>query len=287
MRATLAGIDFPGRAPLVGGREHGWSLRPEPLVGWRSMASKGRAEDRPDGHGSFAPSRVDLASLAITLPVIFKGDSAVEVRAAYGELLAAIASGPSHPLTVDDDVFVGSRQVEVQRVSPLPYTEAISAIVTIEAVAHDPLLYGPDVLVSTGPPTPGSGMTWPLTWPLDWGTPGDPGRLVVDNTEGTAETIPTRLRVAGGALELGFQVVEVETGRRLRYEWPVAAADFVDLLPRAGRVRINGTSDVPDFLTIAQWPFVPAGESRTYAFEPLGATSGSPTLQALYASAHI
>ena len=56
------------------------------------------------------------------------------------------------------------------------------------------------------------------------------------------------------------------------------AGTQIRLDSRTGRANIDGQSDVTGFLTVAEWPEIPAGEIRRYQFLSLGSSSGTPTL---------
>lgn len=258
----------------------GWIL--QSLVGWHALsADRSRDEDRPGLWGTYATVGGERRGLQIEVTGTYLGSSEEEALAAVAALRAATAYAP---VTV---AFRGqTRSIKVRAVTPVDHHGAETITVKIDLYAADPFLYGTRQSAQTGLGSLGSGMTWPIVWPLDWGSPGETNTLVVDNTDGTAETWAD-FRVSQGWLSAGFQVQELETGRRLRYEQAVQPTWVIDLLPRIGRARIDEQSDVTPSLTVQEWPVIPAGESRTYSFESLGPSSGSPILQASWAPAHI
>lgn len=252
---------------------------------WDLAAARSRAQDRPVGDGRFEEPYLDREAIRPTATLHFKGSSPAQASATLTAMRKVVGRVPVE-LIVDDGTGPRMRRVEVHRVTVAARFEWWNLPVVIDMLAPDPLLYGLPKSATTGLPTPGSGMTWPIVWPLDWGTPGNPGRLVVDNTDGTAETWPD-MRVSLGGLSSGFQIVELETGRRLRFQQQVQEPWVIDLLPRIGRARVDGSGDVTTALKVREWPLVPAGEFRTYAFESLGASSGTPTLTASWSPAFI
>lgn len=130
----------------------------------------------------------------------------------------------------------------------------------------DPLRYGPEQApVSTGLPTPGGGLAYPLTYPLDYGSAGVTGRITLVN-DGTADA-PIPLQVVGGLPE-GWEVSAV--GQRLRYPTPVPARQVIDVDTGAGTVLAEGTADRRGELTVADWLRVPAKSSLTLQFTSLG-----------------
>jgi hypothetical protein len=162
----------------------------------------------------------------------------------------------------------------------------------VDMLAVDPRRYtlGPDgdgssgvEVVSTGLPSAGTGLVYPITYPLDYGTPGNIGRITVHNT-GTAMSFSI-LEVTGG-LSGGFELQEVSSGNRLRFERAVPVGSTVTLNPRTGTVTIDGpTNDVSGFLTRREWWGVPPGAVQEIQFNAIGTPTGTPTLTARTPSA--
>jgi len=147
----------------------------------------------------------------------------------------------------------------------------------IPVMAKDPRTYGPDVIVSTGLPTSGGGIAFPITFPIDFGTPGTPGRAVTTNA-GEAETY-TRIDVTGG-LGGGFSAVCVETGQEVRFERPIPLGSVIAVDFRTGQAIIDGQSPVSSSLTRREWWTNPPGVLRTIQFNAIGSVTGAPTLTA-------
>lgn len=139
---------------------------------------------------------------------------------------------------------------------------------TLQWRCSDPLRYGPQQNPSTGLPTSGTGLTYPLSYPLDYGTPGNPGQIVLDNTTGTADA--SMLLTVNGSLPLGFEVSSA--GQRLTYPVAVPAGQPVVMDTAVGTVKVEGTADRRINLTNADWLRVPAGQAATLQFTSLGGT---------------
>lgn len=132
----------------------------------------------------------------------------------------------------------------------------------------DPLRYGlPQAWQSTGLPTSGGGLTYPLTYPLSYGAAGVTGQVALTN-DGTAPA-PFVMEVRG-PLPLGFEVSA--GGRRLRYETEVPAGETLTIDTATGSVLAQGTADRRTNLTVADWMQVPARSSLTLQFTSLGGT---------------
>lgn len=146
----------------------------------------------------------------------------------------------------------------------------------------DPLRYGPPVTVSTGLPTAGGGLTYPLAYPFDYGAAGNPGQLVLTN-EGTADA-PIVFDVTGW-LPLGFELSS--SVGRLTYPQAVPEGQTVTIDTATGSVVVEGTADRRSVLTNADWLQVPAGGSLTVQFTSLWAgDQPSAHAAATYREAH-
>lgn len=119
--------------------------------------------------------------------------------------------------------------------------------------------------VATGLPTVAGGIALPVALPVAIGSPTSTGILALGNA-GDAPYRPV-LRAAG-PLPNGFEARHVETGRRLRYEAPLAKDDTLVLDCGRRRVRLNGDTDRRAYLTVAEWFEVPGGQDGA----PGGAT---------------
>jgi len=130
----------------------------------------------------------------------------------------------------------------------------------------DPLRYGPvQSAVSTGLPTAGGGLVYPLTYPLSYGSAGTPGQVTLTN-DGTAAA-PIVFTVTG-SLPAGFEVSA--SGQRLVYPVPVPAGETLTVDTAAGTILAQGTADRRGNLTVADWITVPPLSSITLQFTSLG-----------------
>jgi hypothetical protein len=131
----------------------------------------------------------------------------------------------------------------------------------------DPLRYGPpQPSVSTGLPTSGGGLVYPLVYPLSYGAAGTPGQVTLTNT-GTAPA--PFVATVTGSLPNGFQVSS-GTGQRIRYETTVPSGETLTIDTGEGTIVAQGTADRRGNLTIADWIQVPPLSSITLQFSSLG-----------------
>ena len=255
-----------------------YQVGPKFFSDWYSMPdSKSDINERPVGHGAFGAAEEWRSSLVLQMDGWCRGASWLSMM---GALKSSVSTGPMVTVSVTDDEGTTSRSVSVRRFVPVPNPGARVCDFTILMVARDPLRYGPAVTVSTGLPTSGGGIAYPITYPIGYGTPGYPGQIAVSNP-GTADTY-SLLEVTGG-LAGGFELTEVTTGQVIRFERPIPAGSTVYLNPRTGRASIDGQSDVSGYLTRSEWWSVPAASggipgSREIQFNSLGAVTGTPTL---------
>lgn len=147
--------------------------------------------------------------------------------------------------------------------------------------ASDPLGYGAVQCVDTPYPAPAGGLEFDLFagGVLEFGEPGSTGRVVLTNP-GTAD-VSYLARVDGPVDGRGFEIVDIPTGRRLRYAAAVPAGTYVEIDTATGSVRLDGTADRSGLLTLRQWTPVPASGSTELAFLPLGAATAA-TLTVTY-----
>lgn len=286
MIVQLDEIAFDGAAA------DGWVI--QSLSGWYDVPEvRAGLDDRPSADGSFEPSVVRRRSLSFTLAATYLGGSEVQALQA-AHLLRSSLSGRTVVATVTDALGTSSRRVQVRQI-PVPDHHGREEIaVKVDMIAFDPFRYGPESCWSTGLPVPGSGAVWPAGPDgagtaggyVDWGTPGTPGRVTVTNT-GSAPAYPVLTVSGGGFSSSGFQIAEVESGRRLTFVREVVDGSVLRFDGRSRRVSIDGVSDVTGALANAEWPVIPAGGSRSFQFLSLGASSGAPSLQVCVAPAFL
>lgn len=246
------------------------------LTDWLSVTdAKGGLSDRPTYHGSFDPGAWLRESASPSFRCHYLGDDSASALVALTALRGMAGSDTLVPVTVDLGDGQRTRQVRVHSIT-VDDTHARSAVsATVYLQAPDPLMYGSLVSGTTGVPTPGVGIADPLTDPVSEGSPGNLGRVVIQNT-GTAPTAVT-ITVTGGLAE-GVEVLVIESGQVLRLERLIPNGSQVVFKSRTGRVQLDGQSDVTGFLTVDDWPQIPAGATRTFQFAPLGETSGTPQM---------
>lgn len=146
----------------------------------------------------------------------------------------------------------------------------------------DPLRYGPEVTVSTGLPTQGGGLTYPLTYPLTYGELGDTGQLTLTNPGTAAAPILFRLR---GELPAGAEISAA--GQQLTYAAPIPPGQEITLNTDSGEVLVEGTSSRRGNLSRADWMRVPARSTLTVQFTSLaGAYDPAARLSATVAGAY-
>lgn len=268
---------------VIDGTDTGYLI--DSIEGWEDLpTTRQDSADRANAHGAF------------DAPVWASGRTVTIEGRAYGftardALLQAIAA--TGPTAADLTGTIAGRTLTARtarltaRSVSLVRGDYASGIFewALQFRCAEPLRYGTDVSASTGYPTAGGGLEYPLTYALDYGSEGDPGRVFLENP-GTAPA-PVRLRVDGPVDVAGFEVAAVELGRRLRYEGePVLADQWLDLDLSTGTVRLNGTSDRRANLTVAEWFTVPRQGSLAVQFAALGAPDPAALLTATTAPAY-
>lgn len=273
-------LTMTGTTPVADGR---YVVGASFFNAWYSVSdSKTEIRERPAQDGAFGIDRDWRSGLAIPMEGRFRGDTWPTMLT---DLQKAAAVGSSVLVTVNDPVGVSSRRVQVRNFRPSPNPGAKLCYFTMDLFAVDARRYGPQVSVSTGLPTPGTGQPWPQTWPAQWGTGGTDGRVTLVNTGG-ASTSP--LLVVTGGLDQGVQLVEITTGSYLQLDRVIPTGGTVYFDARTSRVWLDQPSnDISGFLSRRDWAGfqVPAGSTRTIQFNGLGTVSGSPLLTAQYSPA--
>jgi hypothetical protein len=201
-------------------------------------------------------------------------DSAALAEQANDALSSLLADGSMGTFTVQNSRRVLSARV---RLSDEPLDEWLGDDTafrwSLQFTAPDYRKYGELVPVPTALPGGGSGLSWPIGSFFDFGAPPQTGSVVFTNT-GTAPTEPTV--TITGPLESGFQVVQVETGRRLRYEAPVSGELVLD---NAEGTATAGGQDRTGLLTADDFFTVEPGATSTFQWSSLGSeTSADPAL---------
>lgn len=156
----------------------------------------------------------------------------------------------------------------------------------LEFWCPDPRRYGPVRTGVTALPSDSGGMAFPLfntSGVIDFGGLAVPGQVTLDN-DGTADSWPA-FEVTG-PLAGGFELIELVTGRRLRWENTVPAGVAVALDSATGAVTYDGAPGYEGELTARDWWPVPADSTRTVQINPLGAPDPAAQLLATWAPAY-
>jgi hypothetical protein len=257
------------------------------LPGWDDSAAVKRDKVRRNtGHGVFGQSPVydDAKYFEIVGRIIHPGGAA-QIRALRTTLMGLKRLAPGWPVTVADSTDGSVRTAYVEFNGKLEFyvaDENAVADFTIPLAMKDPRTYGPVEVLSTGLPSGGGGITFPLQFPLDFGAPGVPGRVVTTNA-GEAETYSI-IEVTGGLSE-GFSAVCRELGQEIRFERQIPLGSTVSVDLRTGQAFIDGQSPVSGSLTRRDWWTNPPGATRTIQLNGLGTATGTPTLTAYTAPA--
>jgi hypothetical protein len=236
------------------------------ITGWDDLPDiTSLDEPRARGHGDHMGSLYSRARI-----VTVEGKVAdLEARDALLRALDASSPVESTPRSLTVDLFgrrltAGARIV--RRTVGVGLNYSVGEVpFAIQWRCPDPLRYGPTRQVTTGLPTGGTGLAYPLAYPLDYGTVGDAGQVTLDN-EGTADA-PIRFTVSGG-LPNGFEISAA--GARLTYPYAVPAGQSITVDTADGTVLADGTADRRGNLTWADWLTIPPGRSLTVQFTSLG-----------------
>lgn len=144
----------------------------------------------------------------------------------------------------------------------------------------DPFRYGPPQSATTGLPTAGGGLAYPLAYPLDYGAAGASGQITLTNPGTAAAGI---VFTVTGPLLGGFEVSAA--GGRITYPTPVPAGQTITIDTAAGTVLAEGTADRRGELTNADWLLIPKasdGGSLTVQFTSLGGYDPAAQLTATW-----
>ena len=248
------------------------------LGDWYTGApSKTSLNERNQAHGTFRVTTDWRSAAAFTFTGWYEGVSWADALAKMRLFNEAVTTMQAGTVVVTDELGPKSRDVLVRSSPVVEDKLSKSFSFAIDMVAPDPLAYGPPVEVSTGLPTAGGGLAYPLVYPVSFGAAGNPGRVIVSNP-GTAETFSI-LEFTGG-MSGGFEFTEISTGRVNRFVRPVPAGSTVLINLRTGRAFLDGPSDVTQYWTRQERWSVPRGGSRTIQFAALGVVTGTPTLTA-------
>ena len=258
------------------------------ITGWEEPPD-GRTDDtaRPNAHGSFdAP--IWASSRTVTV------DGYCIDPATRSQLLTDLGAA----LVPTGDVGTGTLSVTFagRTLTAKARYMRSSRVLTQWGPGHfgwqaqwwcaDPMRYGPPRVASTPTADSPGGLVFPLfdvTSLLGFGAAATTGRVTLTNP-GTADTWPTF--TVTGPLPGGFELVELATGRRLRWTRDVPDGIQVVLDARAGTVTYGGAPGYDGALTVRQWWSVPAGGSRTVQFNPLGTPNTTALMAVTWSPAY-
>lgn len=252
------------------------------LVGWTDSTDKNiPVELLPNGYGAFDDDEPSHGPRAFTVyGQLEEGD----VWALHRQVMSLESLPPGFAVTVTTAEGASSSKVRVN--GKIEFTvideEAGAAEFQIPLFAADSRKYGPTVTQSTGLPVAGGGVVSPVVSPFQEIGGGNPGRVSITNTGG-AVSAPT-VTVTGG-FALGFEIVCVELGRRVRVDRTILTDSTVTIAMGTGEVWLDGQSPINGDVTVGQWITIPPGETRTFQLTALGATSGTPTMSVAFAPA--
>lgn len=273
-------LDFAGLTFNGGAGATGWFLGN--LIGWGDApSSKATAEARPQAHGSFGTGTNWRGARVVTVEGTYRGATMRDTVQAR-ESIAALQGNGIPSLFTYTDANLGPRTLNGVVIvngptAPARLFEPFFKF-SFDVLAVDPKKYGTPVITTAGLPAPGTGVTYPVTYPVTYGVTASGGRVTVANP-GTAETTP--LLEVTGELAGGFSLVELGTGREVRFERVVPAGSTVVVNPRTGRAYIDVPgNDVTGFLTRADWFTVPPGGSTEVQFTAIGGVTGAPMVTA-------
>lgn len=268
----------------------GFYLAEDGLADWDAVPeSKSEIRERPQAEGAFAIENDWRKSLPFSVKGVYLGESRADVQAAKRLVKGSIARGKSVPVVVTDADGPKRRTASVRAVIPYGDSGGNEFGVTIELVAFDPRMYGPDQVLTAGVPSSGGGLLFPLgTTPMaywDFGADGASGRVQFTN-DGTAPTSP--ILTATGGLSGGFTATDVTTGQIVKFERVIPAGSIVQINQRTGRAWIDSPgNDVSGYLTGRDFFMIGPGETHQIQFAPIGVVTGTPQFSMVAASADL
>jgi hypothetical protein len=150
----------------------------------------------------------------------------------------------------------------------------------------DPFRYGVLLEGETKLPSDNGGLAFPLfdgSGNLEFGAVGVPGRVLIGNA-GSAPAWP--IFYVFGPMPGGFELVDVSTGKRLRWPSTVPDEGVVRLDSRTGTASVGGVPGYDANLTRRQWFPAPPGQNSSVQFVALGAPDPSARLVAQWAATY-
>jgi hypothetical protein len=274
----LAGITFRDTG-------RGWVFAD--LVDWYTLPdSKAPNDPIPQAHGSFDPGIDWRSAAAVSFTAGYVGDTEAECLAAVEQFTAVGSVETVQAMKVTDALRATSRDVSIRHIGVPDFFgyDQFEVHFAVDLLAWDPVRYGDPATASTGLPSDGGGLEYPLGDPdgaLSYGANGALGRVALAN-DGTADTWP--VFTVTGTLDEGFYIQCLDTGDVLRYDRVVPAGSTVSIDSATGEVLVDGVSDASNYLTRADFFSIPAKGSREVQFNPISTSSGTPTMTVKYRS---
>lgn len=215
----------------------------EGLDGWDNLPGLDTSDvPRPAAAGSW-PGSIYPQSRIITVKLSIHDDGAGHATnlAVLRAITTATLAGET-PLAVQlggQLTYCGVRCLQRDLPTGDNYAGRRTSKGMLQFVATDPRRYtAAAASASTGPPTSGGGITWPITWPITWGTGTSGGSVLVVNT-GDYDT-PVTVTIDGPLTTPA--VYRLDTGEVWELNATLGAGDTVVIDPLADTLTLNGTS---------------------------------------------
>lgn len=271
----------------------GWIYNNSTLDAWYRMAEAViESSPRPNAPGAYDPGTVYSDEHRPAINGQYYASSQVDALQARNRLAGFHNGGNSVTMRVTDALGTTEREVWVVEVYAPFHYDLTHFTFDVALYAPDPRRYGGRVERETGMPVASTGLKWDLGVQsplyLDWGTVPVLGRVLFRN-DGPTSTYPAFEVGGAGAFTAGFRVTEVETGRELTFSRATTTTgEIIRLDSRTNRATIAGVDgDATRYLTSREWFEIPPGATRTYQINPIGGTTGSPTMTLYAASAYL
>lgn len=242
----------------------------EDLKGWTmGGAVETNFTPRPGQHGEFDGPAYRRRRVISISGVVLTDDPALAEQA-NDALAALLADGSLGTFNVTNSRRSLSAKVRLSDEPLDSWIDDKAFTWSLQFTAPDRRKYGDLAdLPPTSLPSSGSGVAFPWAGPVSFGSAPKTGSVAFTNT-GTAPTEP--VLTFSGPLASGFQVVHVETGRRLRYESPVADPVVLDCLE--GTATVAG-QDRTGLLTADDFFSVDPGVTATFQWSSLGSETAA------------
>jgi hypothetical protein len=264
----VADLEIVWKGITLGGNNSSYLVTD--MTGWDELPGlTDLSTARVRGHGDYLGDQFSQ-SRTVTVTGTIVDDPSVRNALATALQDATVVTSALDTLTITvfgRQLSAGAR-ITRRSVSAGPMYGVGAVPFALQWKCPDPLRYGPvQASVSTGLPTTGDGLVYPLVYPLTYGAAGTPGQVTLTNT-GTAPA-PFVANVTG-SLPNGFELSSA--GQRIRYETTVPSGETITVDTGEGTVVAQGTADRRANLTMSDWIQVPPLSSITLQFSSLGGT---------------